>query len=194
MIGHARMIAGKTWILQNDVTECYGGFEALRAFEHEEIDLLGGIARIPVDILGHVAMAEVPAFVVPIGGIAVVTAGVMTIDGGLRETIGPYFRDAVSRLYPAAKAAYILERRLGLRPVRETDDLDLHGGIAIGLDAARRVSQRPRRFAGIDVLEDRRRIDREMRIRSVVSECVEGSLCSTAFSRVMDDLEWATCV
>jgi hypothetical protein len=28
MIGHARMIAGKTWILQNDVTECYGGFEA----------------------------------------------------------------------------------------------------------------------------------------------------------------------
>jgi hypothetical protein len=49
VIGHARMIAGKTWIVQNNVTECYDGFEALCAVEHEEIDLRGGIARIPVD-------------------------------------------------------------------------------------------------------------------------------------------------
>jgi len=93
MIGHARMIAGKIWILQNDVTECYGGFEALRAVEHQEIDLLGGIARIPVDILGHVAMAEVPAFVVPIGGIAVVTAGYRLSPGAKSPA---YIEDAAA--------------------------------------------------------------------------------------------------
>jgi hypothetical protein len=49
-----------------------------------------------------------------------------------------------------------------------------------------------RAFRGVDVLEDARRVNREVRIRAVRAERVHRPFGGAAFGRVMDDLERST--
>src|SRR5262245_27094233 len=100
-----------------------------------------------MSVLGNVAVAEMPALGVPDTGIAIVAARVLAVDRGLGRPVWPDFRHAMGSLDPATETPDVFECRARLRPVREADDFDLDGGIPVGLNASRRVPQRPRRLA-----------------------------------------------
>ena len=93
---------------------------------HNGIHFHFGVSGVPMDVIGHVAVAVMPAIRVPILLISIVSTKVPAIDRRLRVAIRPLRRHAMRRLDPAAEARHVLQAVAALRAAGEADELDLH--------------------------------------------------------------------
>ena len=135
------------------------------------------------------AVTIVAALAVPRLRVAVVAAGVAAVLRLARHACGPDLGHAVRRFDPAAQPRQLCQRARVLRQVRKANQLDLHRRVAIGLHAARRVAQRSRAFCGVDMLQDARRIDGEVRVRALFRKRGQRARGAAAFGGVVNDLE-----
>jgi len=142
-----------------------------------------------MDVIGHVAVAVMPALRVPILLISIVITEVPAIDRRLRVAIRPLRRHAARRLDPAAESRHVLQAVAALRTAGKADEIDLHRRTAIRFGTARRMLQRADRHVGVGVLIDRPVVDGEM--GNVPGRAIgrKRRVGARSLGRVMHDLE-----
>src|SRR5712675_188710 len=82
-----------------------------RCLSHHAGKLGLGIGRIPMHVVGDMAMAVMPAQAVPILLVPIVVARVLPVNGRLGRSVRPNRGDLMLGLDPAAEARQVLQAR-----------------------------------------------------------------------------------